>query len=76
MARLKHRLFADIRKGPSVKDLKSSYLKTFGTTARQFNGVRVRLEGKMDSILRLLGQCMETKKRQMVEEREKFGKLV
>ena len=51
MAHVEHRLFAEIACGKIAKDLKSSYLKKFHITARQFNATRVKLEGKTDSIL-------------------------
>ncbi|MBM3207659.1 MAG: IS200/IS605 family element transposase accessory protein TnpB [Chlamydiae bacterium] len=43
-------LFADLASGKKINDLKSSYLIRFGLTARQFNAVRVNLEGKISSI--------------------------
>ncbi len=53
---LQHRLFADIVSGKSPRELKNDYLLTFGITARQFNSLRVLVEGKIASIkqLRLL----------------------
>jgi hypothetical protein len=70
MAHVEHCLFADIAAGKIATDLKSSYLTSFRITARQFNAVRVRLEGKIDSILQLLSQRIETKKHQ-IESLEK-----
>ena len=43
-------LFAAIRAGGAINDLKRSFLPRFSITARQFNAVRVGLEGKIDSI--------------------------
>jgi IS605 OrfB family transposase len=43
-------LFAAMRAGGSLNDLKREFLPKFGITARQFNAVRVGLEGKIDSI--------------------------
>jgi len=51
MSEVEHHLFADISAGKNPNDLKSFYLVRFGITARQFNAVRVRLEGKIASIL-------------------------
>ena len=50
MNRVEHSLFADIARGIKASDLKSSYLKKFKITARQFNSVRAVLEGKISSI--------------------------
>ena len=65
MAHVEHCLFADIAAGKIAGNLKSSYLTHFHMTARQFNATRIKLEGKMDSILQLLSQRMETKKQQI-----------
>ena len=43
-------LFAAMQSGNSLNDLKRAFLPKFGITARQFNAVRVGLEGKIDSI--------------------------
>lgn len=43
-------LFAAMQTGASLNDLKRQFLPKFGITARQFNAVRVGLEGKIDSI--------------------------
>lgn len=65
MAHVEHSLFREIAAGKIAGDLKSSYLTTFSITARQFNATRVRLEGKIDSILQLLSQRIEIKKNQI-----------
>jgi IS605 OrfB family transposase len=44
-------LFAGMRAGGNLNDLKRAFLPRFGITARQFNAVRVGLEGKINSIL-------------------------
>ena len=43
-------LFADFCKGESIRALKSHYLIKFGITARQFNAVRMILEGKIAAL--------------------------
>lgn len=43
-------LFAAMQTEGSLNDLKREFLQRFGITARQFNAVRVGLEGKIDSI--------------------------
>ena len=43
-------LFAALCKGRTVNDLKREFLPRFGITARQFNALRVGLEGKIDAI--------------------------
>jgi IS605 OrfB family transposase len=65
MAQVEHCLFADIAKGKSSGELKSAYLTRFGLTARQFNAVRIGLEGKITSIKTLHLQRIEQKKEQI-----------
>jgi hypothetical protein len=43
-------LFAEMQADGSLNELKREFLPKFGSTARQFNAVRVGLEGKIDSI--------------------------
>jgi IS605 OrfB family transposase len=43
-------LFAAMQADGSLNDLKRKFIAKFGITARQFNAVRVGLEGKIDSI--------------------------
>jgi IS605 OrfB family transposase len=53
MSEIERKLFAEYAKGTSIQSLKSSYLKRFSITARQFNAIRVQLEGKISSIKEL-----------------------
>ena len=48
--RAERTLFAAIQAGGALNELKRAFLPKFGITARQFNAVRVGLEGKIDSI--------------------------
>lgn len=43
-------LFAALRAGGSLNPLKRTFLKRFGVTARQFNALRVGLDGKIAAI--------------------------
>ena len=52
-AHIEHCLLADISKGKSTGELKSPYLVKYGITARQFNALRVKVEGKIASIKEL-----------------------
>jgi IS605 OrfB family transposase len=52
--RVERTLYADIQKGEDPNLLKSSYLVHFDITARQFNAVRIQLQGKMDAARELL----------------------
>jgi IS605 OrfB family transposase len=48
--RAERSLFAALQAGDKLNDLKREFLPRFGITARQFNAVRIGLEGKIDSI--------------------------
>jgi len=54
LSRLEHRLFADIASGKSPGELKNEYLAAYDITARHFNSLRVLVEGKINSIKKLL----------------------
>ena len=75
MSHVERCLFADIATGKVAGDLKSFYLTHFRITARQFNAARVQLEGKIDSILRLQSQRIETKKHQIAALEETLARL-
>lgn len=74
-SRIERCLFADCSRGQTVKDLKSSYLVRFGITARQFNAIRVELEGKIDSIRKRGVQLIELKKQQIKFLEEKLPQI-
>ena len=48
--RAERSLFAAIKTGKTLNELKREFLPEFGITARQFNAIRIGLEGKIDSI--------------------------
>jgi len=48
--RVERSLFAAMQTKASMNDLKRQFLLKYGITARQFNAIRVGLEGKIDSI--------------------------
>ena len=48
--RVERKLFAEVAAGRSAVSLKSGYLKRYGIPARMFNGVRVSLDGKVESV--------------------------
>jgi len=53
LSKVQRCLFAEICAGKKSVDLKSSYLKRFGITARHFNACRVAVEGKIASFQEL-----------------------
>lgn len=54
--KIERRLFADYCRGLNIFKVKSCYLQRYGITARQFNAVRIVLQGKIDSIKSLQGE--------------------
>ena len=75
MSRVEHCLFADIAKGNQPQALKSSYLTRFGITARHFNAIRIKLEGKIDSIQQRSLQLIEQKKQQIQALEENLSRI-
>ncbi len=64
-AHVEHSLFADIAKGKNPNTLKSLYLIRHGISARHFNAIRVKIEGKIASI-------KELRKRHILEVKERI----
>jgi len=52
--RVERTLYREMQKGADANRLKSDYLVRFAITARQFNAVRIQLQGKIDAIRKLL----------------------
>jgi IS605 OrfB family transposase len=50
LSKVEHALFADYSRGKNILKVKSEYLCEYGITARQFNAIRINLEGKIRSI--------------------------
>lgn len=74
-ARIEHSLFADISKGKTPGELKSSYLVKYGITARQFNAIHVNIEGKIASIKELRKMQIFNLKEQIHALETKISKL-
>src|SRR5690606_1301231 len=50
LSKVEHALFADYSRGKNILKVKSEYLFKYGITARQFNAIRIGLEGKIRSV--------------------------
>ena len=68
-------LFAAIMSGEDAGLLKNEYLKRFGITARQFNGIRVQLLGKIDSYNKLQPILIANLNDRIVSLKQKILKL-
>jgi hypothetical protein len=49
MNRVEHSLYAETSQSKTPASCKNEFLKKYGITARQFNAVRVSLEGKISA---------------------------
>jgi IS605 OrfB family transposase len=58
-------LYAEVCKGKTSASCKNDFLKTHGITARQFNGCRVSLEGKISAFKESQKQAIESLKQQI-----------
>ena len=65
MAHVEHCLFSDFQRGQEISSLKSAYMIRFQITARQFNSIRVSLEGKIDSIRQQIVRRIQEKELQI-----------
>jgi IS605 OrfB family transposase len=65
MNRVERTLFADMSAGKSAAECKSAYIKEHKITARQFNSIRVQLEGKISSIKEVQKERVKTLKGQI-----------
>ena len=74
-ARIEHCLLADLSKGKTTAELKPSYLVKYGITARQFNALRVKVEGKIASIKELRKMQISDLKEQITALEAKITKL-
>ena len=72
---IEHCLLADISKGKTPGQLKSSYLIEHGITARHFNAIRVKLEGKITSLKELRKTQILDLKEQIKTLEAKIAKL-
>jgi len=74
-AHIKHRLFADIASGKSPRELKNDYLVRYKITARQFNALRVQVEGKIASVKKLRPIHIAEAKERIASLTKKIKKL-
>ena len=74
-AHVEHSLLADICRGKSPNELKSAYLVKYGITARQFNALRVKVEGKIASIKELRKMQISDLKEQIKALKAKISRL-
>jgi hypothetical protein len=69
-------LFRDMQRGKDANQLKSEYLSRFAITARQFNAVRIQLQGKIAALEQRIPQLIENQKRKIRKAKKVIAKLV
>lgn len=68
-------LFSDVARGQKAGALKSTYLRQHGITARHFNAIRIKLEGKIASIKELQKERLKDIKGQITALKNTIAKL-
>ena len=68
-------LFAAIQSGKDPVRLKASFIKTFGITARQFNAIRMHLQGKIASVKALQSVHAEQLRTKIVKAKKVIKRL-
>ena len=68
-------LFAALQAGGTLNALKRDFLPRFGITARQFNAVRIGLEGKIDAIKQRRPGLIEEAKTRIAKAQKVIDKL-
>jgi IS605 OrfB family transposase len=75
MSTVERTLFADLQRGKDASSLKSEYLRCFGITARQFNAIRVQVDGKIASIKQRRKNYIEEAKLRASSLEQKIKKI-
>ena len=75
LCRAERTLHGDLQRGKRAELLKSEYLVRFGLTARQFNAVRIQLEGKLKAMGELLPLQIENLKTKIKKAKKTIAKL-
>ncbi|WP_441293971.1 IS200/IS605 family accessory protein TnpB-related protein [Azohydromonas australica] len=73
--RAQRRLHAELRAQRDLNGLKREFLARFGLTARQFNAVRIELDGKVQAIRQRRPQLIEEAKARLAKARRLVDKL-
>lgn len=73
---LERTLFADLQRGKDPNQLKSEYLRRFAITARQYNALRIQLQGKIAAIKELIPLHIENQKTRIRKAKKVIANLV
>jgi IS605 OrfB family transposase len=74
--KISRRLFVDLSiKKLHLNDLKSAYIIKYGITARQFNSIRIDVEGRTRSVIELKKEELASKKRKLLSYEKRLIKV-
>lgn len=75
LSSIERALFADYAKKKNLSALKTEYLKKYQITARQFNAIRISLEGKIESIVQIREEQMTTLRDLLIKLNKRIPRL-
>jgi IS605 OrfB family transposase len=74
--KVERKLYVDrVHRTTSINELKSRYIKEYGITARQFNSLRISVDGKIDSVLELLSLAVTDYQQKIKAKEAQLKKL-
>lgn len=74
-SKIERTLFKDFSRGKKILSLKNAYLEKYKITARQFNAIRITLEGKIQSYKKGLVQRISLLKTKIEHLKKKISRL-
>lgn len=75
--RLERKFYVDrVHRDININELKSRYIANYGITARQFNALRISLDGKVSSVIELLKLSVSDYQARITQQQNKIKKLV
>jgi IS605 OrfB family transposase len=75
--RLERKFYVDrVHRTTSINELKSHYIADYGITARQFNSLRISVDGKVSSVIELLKLAVSDYQVRITQQQAKIKKLL
>lgn len=75
--RLERKFYVDrVHRDIDINTLKSRYIANYGITARQFNALRISLDGKVSSVIELLKLAVSDYQARIAQQQTKIKKLI
>lgn len=73
--RLERKLYRHAAKGENFHEIKSAFCVQHGLTARQYNAMRIELEGKISSTIELLKNCKQDLERNIKKTKRTLAQI-